>query len=181
MSRRRPQGRHSPDSRKRHSNLCPQAPTQAKCGRPRLEQRGISPARAGADRPETPTPPLADVSDPPRRSQSIVRGSVSASASYTRHRRRDRRPYGRDLRRSDAQDLHRPARTATATSARLLISFRKPGEVRATRGLRVRCSTRPEEARLHPRLICLRLVHWWRAVRRAPPSFPVSTKWTKKA
>jgi hypothetical protein len=68
-----------------------------------------------------------DVSDRPRRTQSIVRGSLRAPASYTRHRRRDRRPYGRDLRRSDAQDLHRPARTTTATSARLLISFRKPG------------------------------------------------------
>jgi len=60
-----------------------------------------------------------------RRSPRIVRGSGSAPASYTRHRRRDRRPYGRDLRRSDAHDLHRPPRTTTATSARLLISFRK--------------------------------------------------------
>ena len=51
---------------------------------------------------------------------SIVRGSLRAPASYTRHRRRDRRPYGRDLRRSNAQDLPRPARTTTATSARLL-------------------------------------------------------------
>ena len=51
---------------------------------------------------------------------SIVRGSLRAPASYTRHCRRDRCLYGRDLRRSDAQDLHRPARTTTATSARLL-------------------------------------------------------------
>jgi hypothetical protein len=49
-----------------------------------------------------------------------VRGSLRAPASYTRHRRRDRRSYGRDLRRSDAQDLHRHARTTTATSAGLL-------------------------------------------------------------
>ena len=57
--------------------------------------------------------------------RSPAERSLRAPASYTRHRRRDRRLYGRDLRRSDAQDLHRPARTTTASSARLLISFRQ--------------------------------------------------------